>query len=173
MSTDQGADERRIRHLLQARGVSYTPDTPPPAKGWWDRLYDDEPPAPRAAVPPSEPPRPPKVTAEDTPGEPRWDWRRLLHWPYARLTLGATAALIPWHRGTSAATGWGEVLRSYRTGAGIGAAWTVAGVGLITAAVLVHQRRWYGWLLLTSAFIGIVYMASPFDLVTFLTGATQ
>jgi hypothetical protein len=161
--------------LLQARLRAHIDGAPRPGRprDWLDDLMDDEPPTPRAAVPPPEPPRPPKTTAEGTPGEPRWDWRRLLHWPYARLCCGATAALVPLHNGQSAATTWGEVLRSYRTGGSIGAAWIVAGAGFITAAVLVHQRRWYGWLLLTSAFIGIVYMASPFDLVTFFTGATQ
>jgi hypothetical protein len=50
MTTPQGADERRIRRLLTARGVSYAdpPPAPPrpvpspaPAGDWWDRLYDD------------------------------------------------------------------------------------------------------------------------------------
>jgi hypothetical protein len=39
--TGPGADERRIRHLLTARGVGYTPQKPPPPSGWWDELYDD------------------------------------------------------------------------------------------------------------------------------------
>ncbi|MFD6415984.1 hypothetical protein [Streptomyces sp. NPDC060194] len=35
---EQGADERRVQHLLRARGVG--PDAP---DDWWDRLYDEEP----------------------------------------------------------------------------------------------------------------------------------
>lgn len=52
MTSQPGADERRIRHLLRRRGVGYAPD--PPADGWWADLYDDthtdhHPAAPRTA----------------------------------------------------------------------------------------------------------------------------
>jgi hypothetical protein len=174
MPTEPGEDEHRIRRALDARGVGYAPQPPSGPvrpRDWLDDLMDDQP-EPRAAPP--APPEPPKSTTTDTPGEPRWDWRRLLHWPYARLCSGATAALIPWYHGQSAATGWGSVLHSYRTGAGTGAAWIVAGIGLAVAAVLVHRRRtWWTYTLLTTAFIGTVAMASPFDLVTLITGVTK
>lgn len=44
MTTEQGADERRIRQLLRARGVgpdATLPPPPPPPDDWWDRLYAD------------------------------------------------------------------------------------------------------------------------------------
>lgn len=50
MTTEQGADERRIRSLLRRRGVG--PDAPPPVaapsrdEDWLDRLYADEPATP-------------------------------------------------------------------------------------------------------------------------------
>lgn len=64
MSAPQGADERRIRHLLAARGVGYAPQKPPPVAGWWDDLYDD------AHDDHHRPDRPPRAA----PRLP--DWRR-------------------------------------------------------------------------------------------------
>lgn len=64
MSAPQGADERRIRHLLAARGVGYAPQKPPPVAGWWDDLYDD------AHDDHHSPDRPPRAA----PRLP--DWRR-------------------------------------------------------------------------------------------------
>lgn len=174
MTTAPGADERRIRRALDARGVGYAPQppaTPVRKRDWLDDLMDAEP-KPHSAPP--APPEPPKRTATGTPGEPRWDWRRLLHWPYARLCCGATLALVPVQDGQSAATGWGTALRSCRTEAGVLPAWILAAAGFGVAAVLVHRRRsWWTYGLLTSAFVGTVAMASPFDLVTLMTGVTK
>lgn len=171
MSAPPDHHELRLQARLRAR-IDGTP--PPPAsrpRDWLDDLFDDQP-AP-AVTPPAPPARPP-VTATDTPGEPRWDWRRLLHWPYARLCCGATLALIPVQDGQSAATGWGSALRDCRTQAGVLPAWLLASLGISLAAVLVHRRRsWWTYSLLTTAFIGTVAMASPFDLVTFMTGVTK
>lgn len=171
MTTAPGADERRIRAALDARGVGYAPQPPAPTmreQDWLDDFFA----ATTQTRPPDPPKNPPPAVAAGE-GEPRWDWRRLLHWPYARLCCGATTALIPWYDGYSTATGWGHVLASCRTEATTGAAYVIASVGLTIAAVVTHQRRWYGWLLLTSAFIGTVYMASPLDVIHLITGAPQ
>lgn len=172
MTTPPGADERRIQYQLRTRGVSYAPQPPSDARDrdWLDDLWDDDRPPPRAAVPPQPPDTPPPVATEAD--EPRWDWSRLLRWPYARPTCGAGVALLPFFGGQSAATGWGSVLLQARTEAGVGAAWVIAGVGLGIGALCVRGRRtWWAYGLLTSAFIGTIAMASPLDLVRFVTGA--
>ncbi len=172
MAAPPGADERRIRNALDARGVSYAPQPPAGARerDWLDDLWADKPHTPQPAALPPDPPGPPPGTATAT-GEPAWEWRRLLHWPYARPAIGGAVALIPWFAGYSAATKWGAVLSQARTEAGVGAAWCIAGVGFAVTAVLVHRRRtWVVYSLLTCAFIGTVAMASPFDIVTFFTG---
>lgn len=149
-------------------------ETPSRPRDWLDDLWDQDEPRPVTAASPPRPPDPPKATTRDTPGEPRWDWRRLLHWPYARLTCGACTALIPLHNGQSAALAWGSVLRQARTQAGVGPAWIIAGAGFAVAVVLVGRRRsWWTYGLLTCAFIGIVAMASPWDLIHLITGATK
>jgi hypothetical protein len=170
-----GADERRIRHQLRTRGVGYAPQpsaAPARPRDWLDDYMDAEDPVPRTAVPPPEPPPPPKTVARDHDGgEPRWDWRRLLHWPAARFACGACTALATLFHGESAATGWGSVLRQARDQAGVGPAWVIAGVGAAVAAVILCRRAWYSYALLTCAFIGTVAMASPLDLVRLVTGA--
>lgn len=169
MTTPPDHDELRLRAALRA----HIDGTPPPVRerDWLDDLMDAEP-APRTAPP--APPEPPKTTTRDEAGEPRWDWRRLFHWPYARLCCGAALALIPLDHGYSAATGWGSALRDCRAQAGVGAAWVLAGTGLIVAAVLVHRRRtWWTYTLLTTAFIGTIAMASPWDLVQLVTGVSK
>lgn len=133
----------------------------------------DSTPVPDTATPPTDPPPPPKG-ASKAADEPGWDWRRLLHWPGARFTCGACAALLPFFSGQSTATEWGSVLTQCRTEAGVLPAWIIAGVGATVAVTLVRRRRaWYSYALLTSAFIGTIAMASPFDIVTFVTGVTQ
>lgn len=171
MTATPGADERRARHNL-LRVLDGGAPTPARTRDWLDDLWDDEP------KPKPEPPGPPPPSRAAPPaagdGERRWDLRRLLHWPYIRPAVGAVVALVPWFGGYSAATRWGAVLTQARAEAGIGAAWVIAGVGFGTAAVLVNRRRgWPSYGLLTCAFIGTVAMASPFDIVTFMTGVTQ
>lgn len=174
MKNAPGADEARIRRALDERGVSYAPQPSADARvrDWLDDYLDT------AAIPQTRPPGPPRppdepAAARDA-GEPRWDWQRLRHWPYARLTVGASVALIPWYRGQSAATSWGHVLTQARTEAGLGGAYVIAAVGLTVGVIWVHRRRsWIGWCLLTSAFIGTIAMASPFDLITLITGVTK
>src|SRR5690242_14188529 len=105
MTTPPDHDELRIRGQLRAH-IDGAP-MPPPVRprDWLDDLMD-EPAAPRPASQP---------TVEEKPaGERRWDWSRLRHWPYARLTCGACAALIPWYRDRSAALAWGHVLTQAR-----------------------------------------------------------
>lgn len=169
MTTPPGADERRARVNL-LRALDGAPASR--SRDWLDDLLDSEHPAPRPAVPPPPPDTPPKKAA--VADEPRWDWRRLRHWPYARLTCGACAALLPFFGGQSAATEWGSVLTQARAQAGVGAAWVIAGVGLTVGALWVHRRRsWIGWAVLTSAFIGGIAMASPYDIVTLFTGVMK
>lgn len=175
MTTAPGADERRARvHLIRAlHGDRPHPGAPTRERDWLDELWDDNPqpkPDPPGPPPPDRPA--PPATADDD--EPHWDLRRLLHWPYARPTTGAAAALIPWYAGQSAATRWGAVLTQARTEAGIGAAWVIAGLGLTVTAFLVHRRRgWPSYALLVCAFVGTVAMAHPYDIVTFFTGVTR
>jgi hypothetical protein len=184
MTTDPGADERRIRRALDARGVSYAPQPPAaPAGDWWDRLYDDEPPAPRAAVPPPEPPRPPKTTVEDTPsGEPRWDWRRLLHWPNLGIktrlccALAATAApILP--GGYSTATTWWYCVHQTRHNYGTGYGYALGATALALAIRAVTSRgRRAGLLRVTAlaiAAIGFLGATSWTDVVRLFTGAFQ
>jgi hypothetical protein len=173
MTAAPGADERRIRSALDARGVGYAPQPPADARtrDWLDDLWADDPPTEPASPP--APPRAPKEARQAADG-PSWDWRRLMHWPYARPTVGAGVALIPWFGAYSPATWWGSVLTQARTEAGVGAAWVIAGVGLTVAAVLVNRRRtWPAYAALTCAFIGTIAMASPFDIVQFVTGVQK
>ena len=134
---------------------------------------------PRPAPVEVEPDVEPKPNDEPEPdneveGEQRWDWSRLRYWPYARLVCGAATAILPVFGGQSAALTWGDVLYRARTEAGVGAAWIIAAVGLTVGAMWVHHRRsWLAWAGLTCAFIGTIAMASPFDLVTFMTGVTR
>lgn|GEM_PF-6264638 len=110
----------------------------------------------------------------DTEPEPRWDWRRLRHWPHASLTAGAAAAMVPLFHGQSLATLWGSQLRECRHQASIGGAWCLAGIGLAIAVTVARRRpRWYTRALVIVALFGTAYMASPFDLVTFITGVTK
>jgi hypothetical protein len=166
MPIPPGRDELLVQAQLRAR-IDGTPP-PPRARDWFDDYLD-------ATTRPAEPPQPPDkppAAATDTPGEPRWDWHRLLRWPYARHITGACVALIPVQDGYSAATGWGNALQQARAQAGVGAAWTIASTGLLVGAIWVNRRRsWFGWCLLTSAFIGTVAMASPLDIVRLVSGA--
>lgn len=176
MTTAPGADELRARRLLiDAINRTHTAPDPEPAgerpRDWFDEYVDatTQPKAP----PPGPPPDRTTAQAADEP-EPNWDFRRLLHWPYARLTIGAVAALIPWYAGYSAATKWGAILSQARAEAGTGAAYVIAGVVLGVTAVLVHRRRaWWAWVLLAIAFVGTIAMARPYDIVQFVTGVTR
>lgn len=189
----EGADERRVRQLLAARGVSYTPRPAAAAqeraRDWLDDILDERPgtsPAPAPRLPdwrmgeaadlrgddPDCPDRP--VAADEPAGERRWDWSRLRHWPFARPACGACLALLPVLGGQSAALAWGHVLTQARTEAGVGAAYVLAAVGLVIGAVWVHNRRsWLAWSLLTCAFVGGLDMARLADIVTFTTGAAK
>ncbi|MEE4546444.1 hypothetical protein V2S66_31330 [Streptomyces sp. V4-01] len=175
MKSAPGADETRIRRALDERGVSYAPQ-PPAAperpRDWLDEHFD------ATATPQTRPPDPPappdKPAATDGGAEPHWDWQRLRHWPYARLVCGAAVALIPWYRGQSAALTWGHVLEQARAQASTGGAYVIAAVGLTVGAIWVHRRHsWIAWTVLTSAFIGAVAMAHPYDLITLITGVTK
>jgi hypothetical protein len=176
VNTAPGADEHRIRRALHARGVAYTPQ-PVPAptrpRDWLDDYLDGT--TAQTQTRPPDPPGPPDkpATATDA-GEPRWDWRRLRTWPYARLTTGAAIALIPWYGGQSAGTAWGHALSQCREQASVGGAWVLAAVSLTIGAVWVHRRHsWPAWAALTSAFVGTIAMGSPLDIVTFITGVTS
>ena len=165
MTTPPDHDELRIRGRLREHIDGAPAPAPARARDWLDDLWDDAPPVPAT-------PAAAKPEAPEPVGEQRWDWRRLLHWPYARPCCGATAALLPLFHGQSAALGWGDVLHQARVQAGVGPAWIIAGVSLTVGAVWVHRRHsWPAWCALTCAFIGTVAMASPFDIVTFITGA--
>lgn len=188
MTTTPGADEARTRRALDQLGVSYAPQ--PPADGrerdWLDDLWADDttPPRHQPATPPPappEPPEPPKGTAQDT-GEPRWDWRRLLHWPNARLTCGLCAALaatvfpIP-PAGYSAATTWAYVVQQTRAnhGAGWGYLLGVGAFALAAASVARRGRRSgavrLAFLAITA--VGLTGVLSWYDPITFFTGVTR
>lgn len=169
MATAPGADEVRARRNL-IRALDGGAPASARARDWFDDYVDA---TETKAPPPGSPPEPATAQAADD-GEPRWDWRRLLSWPYARPAVGACVALIPWFGAYSLATKWGAVLTQARTEAGVGAAWVIATVGLTVGAVWVHRRRtWPAYTLLTCAFIGAVAMASPFDIIQFVTGVTR
>lgn len=162
MSTPPDHEELRIRGRLREHIDGTPAPAPTRTRDWLDDLWDDTPPTPA---------KPARVEPEPA-GESRWDWRRLLHWPYARPCCGATAALLPLFHGQSAALGWGDALHQARVQAGVGPAWIIAAVAFGTSAVIVHRRRgWISYSLLTCAFVGTVAMASPLDLVRFTTGA--
>lgn len=168
MTTPPDEDELRMQARLRA-AFDGTPRSRP--RDWLDDLLDETKTAPAA---PPAPPAPPAKTATAAEDGPRWNWRALAHWSHASLTCGACAALAPVFGGQSAATGWGGVLQQAREQAGVGAAWVIASVGLTVGAVFVHRRRsWWAWALLTSAFIGTVAMASPMDIIQFVTGAQK
>lgn len=170
-------NEIRVREQLRARIDGTPPGTPPTRpRDWLDDLMEDR--GTPAARPPGAPipaAKPPAAKTERTaPGEPRFDWRRLTHWSYARLTIGASATLIPLYQGQPAAGVWAHVLRQARGQAGVLPAWIIAAAGIGAAAVLVHRRRsWWAYGLLSTAFIGTVAMASPYDLITLVTGVTR
>lgn len=186
MTTTPGADEQRTRHNLRIRGVSYTPQPPANARqrDWLDDLWADDPDAPAArpqsAAPPAPPPAP-KRTAQDA-DEPRWDWRRLLHWPHARPVIAASVALaataLPVPRvGYSAATTWAYAVHQVRADHGAGWGYTVGGGAFALAGWLVAQRgRRTGVLrltLLAVTLVGLTGAFSWFDLITFATGVTK
>jgi hypothetical protein len=140
------------------------PATDEPTPQAADEQLDDDP-EPADELDPAPGPK-------TAPAEPHWDFRRLRHWPYARPAIGAGLALLPFFHGQSAATQWGSTLIQARAQAGVSAAWVIASVGFTVAAILVRRHRsWWTYSLLTSAFIGTVAMASPLDLVRFVTGA--
>lgn len=171
MTAAPDADERRARlNLLRALDGG----APTRERDWLDDLWDDR----AESKPDPDPPGPPPPATRPAPAAddegPRWDLRRLLHWPYARPTVGACAALVPWFGAYSPATWWGSVLTQARAEAGVGAAWVIAGAGLTVAALLVHRRRtWPAYGALTCAFVGTVAMASPYDIVQFFTGVSR
>jgi hypothetical protein len=110
----------------------------------------------------------------DTEPEPRWDWRRLRHWPHAGLTTAIVVAMAPLFGGQSLATGWGHALRACRHQASVGGAWTLAGITLLIAVTVARWRpRWYTRCAVIVGLFGTAYMASPYDIVTFVTGVTR
>lgn len=184
MTTAPGADERRIRAALARRGVGYAPQPPANARDrdWLDDIISDRPPAPRVqpAAPPAPPPEPPDTAV--AADEPRWDWRRLLHWPHARPVIAASVALaataLPVPRvGYSAATTWAYAVHQVRADHGAGWGYTVGGGAFALACWLVAQRgRRTGVLrltLLAVTLVGLTGAFSWFDLITFATGVTK
>lgn len=175
MKSAPGADEHRIRRALDERGVSYAPQPPAPPerpRDWLDDVFDED--TAQTEPRPPAPPTPPDKPAAADAGEPRWDWQRLRHWPYARPATGAAVALIPWYRGQSAALTWGHVLELARAQASVGGAYVIAAIGLGVGAIWVHRRRSFiGWALLTCAFIGGIDMGRLYDLVQFTTGVVK
>lgn len=106
--------------------------------------------------------------------EPRWDWRRLRHWPHAGLTVACIVALAPVFGGQSLATTWGTALRDCRYQESVGGAWTLAGIVLLVSVTSARWRpRWYSRCAVIVALFGTALMASPFDLITLMTGVTQ
>lgn len=181
MTAAPGADEQRARHNLRRIGVAYAPQPAPGARDrdWLDDLWDDKAPAPqpRAIVPPGEPPDPPAETA--AADEPRWDWRRLRHWPNTRPATTAGIALVAtfWpipHVGYSVATTWAYCVSQVRDNYGAGWGYAVGGGAFALAVSLVGQRgRKAGILRLTFAAVGLVGLTGCihwFDLITLVTG---
>lgn len=186
MTTTPGADEHRIRHLLRTRGVG--PDAPPMIpertrpRDWLDDLWDDGEPRPAvvAPPPPPRPPDPPKTAPVDTPGEPRWDWRRLRHWPNLGLktrlccALAAVAApILP--GGYSTATTWWYCVHQARHHYGMGYGYTLGGGALALAISAVTRRGRHAGLIrvtfLAVAAIGFLGAMSWTDIITLVTGA--
>lgn len=186
MNTAPGEDELRIRRDLRSRidGGASVPSASARPRDWLDDLWADEPPRPRvqADAPPPAPPAPPKAVRTDAEEPPRWDWRRLLHWPHARPAIGATAALaatvlpIP-HVGYSAATIWAYCVGQIRADHGAGWGYAIGGGAFLLAAWLVTQRgRRAGVLRLTFlaiTFVGLFGALSWFDPITFVTGVKK
>lgn len=160
--------------LPSAAAPPWKPPPPPPPRrpAWWS--------APPPAGPPADAPVVHHYVHVVLPGpvplppEPRFEWSRLWSWLRTRHWVGAAAALAPVFMGQSLATGWGAQLRDARTNAGIGGAWVIA-LAVTTIAVTAARRRptWYASALVTTALFGTAAMASPFDLVTFVTGVTR
>lgn len=146
-----------------------TPWTPPPAG---PPSWGPPPPGPaqqivvqhvHTIVPPAPPPPP-----------PRFEWSRLWSWVQGRHWIGACVALAPLFGGRSLATGWGAELQQCRTEASVGGAWCLALIVLVvTWAVARWRPRWYTAALATTALFGLAAQASPFDLITALTGVTK
>lgn len=175
MTATPDADERRIRDSLHAR----IDGTPPPAvparaRDWLDDYMD----ATTAPKPPNVPEEPP--AAGDTPGEPRWDWRRLLHWPNGGIgvrlccALAAIAAPIL-HVGYSASTTWWYCVHQTRTHYGIGWGYALGGAALALAInAVLHRGRRAGLVrivVLAIAAVGFLGAMSWTDPIALLTGA--
>lgn len=187
MTAAPGEDERRIRNALDARGVGYAPQPPAGARerDWLDELWaDDDAPATRRQQPaaPLAPPMQPPERATGADDEPRWDWRRLLHWPHARPAIAACFALavtvfpIP-PGGYSAATTWAYDVRQIRANYGMSWGYAVGGGAFALAAWLLVQRGRRALPLrltfLAIAAFGLTGAFSWFDPITFVTGVTK
>lgn len=165
-------NELRLRAELRARIDGVPPPVPPSRpRDWLDDYLD-------ATTPP--PPPPPAVrpgTASGTPDEshePRWDWRRLRHWPHLGITTALAMAFAPILNGYSLATGWGHILNQMRADAGPGGSWTAAGLWFTGAVVIARRRHtWPTKVAVTVTLFGLAAQASPFDLVTLITGVTR
>lgn len=180
MNTAPGADERRIRQILRTRGVGPDATPPPRTRDWLDDLWADEHPTPRAAVPPQPPEDPPKTAAAT--GEPRWDWRRLLHWPHLGIktrlccALAAIAApILP--GGYCTATTWWYCVHQARHNYGIGYGYALGGAALALALGAVTSRGHRAGLLrlviLAITAVGFIGAMSWSDPIAFVTGVTR
>jgi hypothetical protein len=186
VTTPPGADERRIRNALDARGVGYAPQPPADARArdWLDDLWADDRgapavPEPQPAVPPAPPTEPPE-TVTGTADEPRWDWRRLRHWPNARpaiaacIALAATVFPVP-PGGYSAATTWAYYTHQVRANYGMGWGYAVGGGAFALAVWLVTGRGRRAGVLrlmfLAITAVGLTGFIHWSDIITLVTGA--
>lgn len=138
MTTTPGADERRMRSILRARGVG--PDAKPAAEpepaaagpgDWWDRLYVDEP-KPQAAK---------KQAADPQAGKPKKPKKQGSKGKKKRQPRDPTAARAAWDshpqaQRQSLADAWDRIPRRLKwLGYHAAAAylgWTIGLVGWIT-----------------------------------------
>ncbi|MEW2351453.1 hypothetical protein AB0904_27770 [Streptomyces sp. NPDC006684] len=138
------------------------------------------PPPPPAPVPPPAPIEvrvtvdlaPPAEIEEERPGALARLWAQVASW---RLAVAAGAALLPWLGGSSPATAWAHTVHTLRAEAGLGAAYTVAGLAL-GGAVLVYRHssgRSLPTFFLITASVGALGVLDWWDPIVALTGVPR
>ncbi|EGJ77709.1 hypothetical protein STTU_4920 [Streptomyces sp. Tu6071] len=115
---------------------------------------------------------PPPEVEEEPPGALARLWAQVASW---RLAVAAGTALLPWLGGSSPATAWAHTVHTLRAEAGLGAAYTVAGLAL-GGAVLVYRRssgRSLPTFFLVTASVGALGVLDWWDPIQALTGVSR